>query len=188
MSARRSVTVSWVWLKNMMYNKSGLAGDWRNNLQRESQKRWMSWVGGGISQTIRPAKRRCEGWEHEKLFRINLITATRTVRRLLAYIYDFVVATSELVRVKSFSCLFPPRSAERGNVKMSKVTHTMWRACVSTSETRRKKKAMWVFREIVLWINFGKELSSERACDGGCFLILRASNNSTNCISEEASL
>lgn len=34
MSASKSVTVSCVWQKNIMYNKSGLAGDWRNNLQR----------------------------------------------------------------------------------------------------------------------------------------------------------
>lgn len=32
-----NVTVSWVWQKNMMYNKSGLAGDCRNNLQQRER-------------------------------------------------------------------------------------------------------------------------------------------------------
>ncbi|KYN12940.1 hypothetical protein ALC57_15005 [Trachymyrmex cornetzi] len=32
-----NVTVSWVWQKNMMYNKSGLAGDCRNNLQQRKR-------------------------------------------------------------------------------------------------------------------------------------------------------
>lgn len=31
------MTVSWVWQKNMMYNKSGLAGDCRNNLQQRER-------------------------------------------------------------------------------------------------------------------------------------------------------
>lgn len=33
-SASRRVTVNWVWQKKMMYNKSGLAGDWRKSLKR----------------------------------------------------------------------------------------------------------------------------------------------------------
>lgn len=37
--ASRSVTVSWVWQKNMMNSKSGLAGDWRNNLRRQKENR-----------------------------------------------------------------------------------------------------------------------------------------------------
>lgn len=38
-SASKSVTVNWVWEKNMMYNKSGLAGDWRNNLREKRNKK-----------------------------------------------------------------------------------------------------------------------------------------------------
>lgn len=39
-SASRSVTVSWVWLKNMMYSRSGLAGDCRNNLWQKGMKKF----------------------------------------------------------------------------------------------------------------------------------------------------
>ncbi|KYM97733.1 hypothetical protein ALC62_11594 [Cyphomyrmex costatus] len=37
MEQSSNVTVSWVWQKNMMYNKSGLAGDCRNNLQQRKR-------------------------------------------------------------------------------------------------------------------------------------------------------
>ncbi|KYQ59948.1 hypothetical protein ALC60_01045 [Trachymyrmex zeteki] len=37
MKQSSNVTVSWVWQKNMMYNKSGLAGDCRNNLQQRKR-------------------------------------------------------------------------------------------------------------------------------------------------------